>query len=306
MSIAASLISSTLTAGTPLLLAAAGIVIHEKSGVLNLGIEGIMLMGAVTGFAVSLSTGSLALGFLAGVGVGLLFGLLFAFFTIGMHANQYAAGLALTLFGTGLSAFIGKPLQGAALPVRAETGIPGLENIPFLGEALFSQHWLAYGAWILIALVWWFLFKTRAGLVLRAVGEAPNSAYALGYPVRLIRLAAVLFGAVCAGLAGAYLSLVYTPLWVDGMTAGRGWIALALVTFATWRPGRVVIGAYLFGGVTMLQFAFQGMGISVAPQLMAMTPYLATILVLVLISRNPMWIRLNVPASLGKPFAPRS
>ncbi len=306
MSIAASLISSTLTAGTPLLLAAAGIVIHEKSGVLNLGIEGIMLMGAVTGFAVSLSTGSLALGFLAGVGVGLLFGLLFAFFTIGMHANQYAAGLALTLFGTGLSAFIGKPLQGAALPVRAETGIPGLENIPFLGEALFSQHWLAYGAWILIALVWWFLFKTRAGLVLRAVGEAPNSAYALGYPVRLIRLAAVLFGAVCAGLAGAYLSLVYTPLWVEGMTAGRGWIALALVTFATWRPGRVVIGAYLFGGVTMLQFAFQGMGISVAPQLMAMTPYLATILVLVLISRNPMWIRLNVPASLGKPFAPRS
>lgn len=306
MSIAASLISSTLTAGTPLLLAAAGIVIHEKSGVLNLGIEGIMLMGAVTGFAVSLSTGSLALGFLSGVGVGLLFGLLFAFFTIGMHANQYAAGLALTLFGTGLSAFIGKPLQGAALPVRAETGIPGLENIPFLGEALFSQHWLAYGAWILIALVWWFLFKTRAGLVLRAVGEAPNSAYALGYPVRLIRLAAVLFGAVCAGLAGAYLSLVYTPLWVEGMTAGRGWIALALVTFATWRPGRVVIGAYLFGGVTMLQFAFQGMGISVAPQLMAMTPYLATILVLVLISRNPMWIRLNVPASLGKPFAPRS
>ena len=306
MSIAASLISSTLTAGTPLLLAAAGIVIHEKSGVLNLGIEGIMLMGAVTGFAVSLSTGSLALGFLAGVGVGLLFGLLFAFFTIGMHANQYAAGLALTLFGTGLSAFIGKPLQGASLPVRAETGIPGLENIPFLGEALFSQHWLAYGAWILIALVWWFLFRTRAGLVLRAVGEAPNSAYALGYPVRLIRLAAVLFGAVCAGLAGAYLSLVYTPLWVEGMTAGRGWIALALGTFATWRPGRVVIGAYLFGGVTMLQFAFQGMGISVAPQLMAMTPYLATILVLVLISRNPMWIRLNVPASLGKPFAPRS
>lgn len=305
MSIAASLISSTLTAGTPLLLAAAGIVIHEKSGVLNLGIEGIMLMGAVTGFAVTLSTGSLALGFLAGVGVGLLFGLLFAFFTIGMHANQYAAGLALTLFGTGLSAFIGKPLQGAALPVRAGSGIPGLEDIPFLGEALFSQHWLAYGAWVLIALVWWFLFRTRAGLVLRAVGEAPHSAYALGYPVRLIRLAAVLFGAVCAGLAGAYLSLVYTPLWVEGMTAGRGWIALALVTFATWRPGRVVVGAYLFGGVTMLQFAFQGMGISVAPQLMAMTPYLATILVLVLISRNPVWIRLNVPASLGKPFAPR-
>lgn len=306
MSLAASIISSTLNAGTPLLLAAAGIVIHEKSGVLNLGIEGIMLMGAVIGFSTTLATGSFALGFLAGAGVGLLLGLLFAFFTLGMHANQYAAGLALTLFGTGLSAFIGKPLQGQALSERAASGIPGLESIPFLGEAFFSQHFFVYGALILIAAVWWFLFRTRAGLILRAVGEAPQSAFALGFLVLKIRLLAVLFGAVCAGVAGAYLSLVYTPLWVEGMTAGRGWIALALVTFATWRPLRVVVGAYLFGGVTMLQFAFQGMGISISPQFMAMTPYLATILVLVLISRNPQWIRLNVPASLGKPFAPRS
>lgn len=306
MSLAASIISSTLNAGTPLLLAAAGIVIHEKSGVLNLGIEGIMLMGAVIGFSTTLATGSFALGFLAGAGVGLLLGLLFAFFTLGMHANQYAAGLALTLFGSGLSAFIGKPLQGQALSERAASGIPGLESIPFLGEAFFSQHFFVYGALILIAAVWWFLFRTRAGLILRAVGEAPQSAFALGFPVLKIRLLAVLFGAVCAGVAGAYLSLVYTPLWVEGMTAGRGWIALALVTFATWRPLRVVVGAYLFGGVTMLQFAFQGMGISISPQFMAMTPYLATILVLVLISRNPQWIRLNVPASLGKPFAPRS
>lgn len=306
MSLAASIISSTLNAGTPLLLAAAGIVIHEKSGVLNLGIEGIMLMGAVIGFSTTLATGSFALGFLAGAGVGLLLGLLFAFFTLGMHANQYAAGLALTLFGTGLSAFIGKPLQGQALSERAASGIPGLESIPFLGEAFFSQHFFVYGALILIAAVWWFLFRTRAGLILRAVGEAPQSAFALGFPVLKIRLLAVLFGAVCAGVSGAYLSLVYTPLWVEGMTAGRGWIALALVTFATWRPLRVVVGAYLFGGVTMLQFAFQGMGISISPQFMAMTPYLATILVLVLISRNPQWIRLNVPASLGKPFAPRS
>ena len=306
MSLAASIISSTLNAGTPRLLAAAGIVIHEKSGVLNLGIEGIMLMGAVIGFSTTLATGSFALGFLAGAGVGLLLGLLFAFFTLGMHANQYAAGLALTLFGTGLSAFIGKPLQGQALSERAASGIPGLESIPFLGEAFFSQHFFVYGALILIAAVWWFLFRTRAGLILRAVGEAPQSAFALGFPVLKIRLLAVLFGAVCAGVSGAYLSLVYTPLWVEGMTAGRGWIALALVTFATWRPLRVVVGAYLFGGVTMLQFAFQGMGISISPQFMAMTPYLATILVLVLISRNPQWIRLNVPASLGKPFAPRS
>ena len=244
MSLAASIISSTLNAGTPLLLAAAGIVIHEKSGVLNLGIEGIMLMGAVIGFSTTLATGSFALGFLAGAGVGLLLGLLFAFFTLGMHANQYAAGLALTLFGTGLSAFIGKPLQGQALPERAASGIPGLENIPFLGEAFFSQHFFVYGALILIAAVWWFLFRTRAGLILRAVGEAPQSAFALGFPVLRIRLLAVLFGAVCAGVAGAYLSLVYTPLWVEGMTAGRGWIALALVTFATWRPLRVVVGAW--------------------------------------------------------------
>ncbi len=306
MSLAASIISSTLNAGTPLLIAAAGIVIHEKSGVLNLGIEGIMLMGAVCAFGTTLATGSFALGFLAGIGIGLLLGAIFAFFTIGMYANQYAAGLALALFGTGLSAFIGKPLQGAALPERASLGIPGLENIPFVGEAFFSQHAFVYLALVLMALVWWFLFKTRAGLVLRAVGEAPKSAYALGYPVRLIRVCAVLFGSTCAGLAGAYLSLVYTPLWVEGMTAGRGWIALALVTFATWRPARVVVGAYLFGGVTMLQFAFQGMGIAIPPQFMAMTPYLATILVLVLISRNPVWIRLNVPASLGKTFTPQS
>lgn len=306
MSLVASILSSTLNAGTPLLIAAAGIVIHEKSGVLNLGIEGIMLMGAVLGFSVTLSTGSFALGFLAGAAAGVALGLLFAFFTLGMHANQNAAGLALALFGTGLSAFIGKPLQGQALPERAAVGIPGLEDIPFVGEALFSQHWLVYGALVLIGLVWWFLFRTRAGLVLRAVGEAPESAYALGYPVLRIRLYAVLFGGLCSGLAGAYLSLVYTPLWVEGMTAGRGWIALALVTFATWRPLRVIAGAYLFGGVTMLQFAFQGMGISVSPQFMAMTPYLATILVLVLISRNSAWIRLNVPASLGKTFASRS
>lgn len=304
MSLAASIISSTLNAGTPLLLAAVGILIHEKSGVLNLGIEGIMLMGAVTGFGVTMSTQSFALGFLAGIGVGLLLGLLFGFFVVGIHATQYAAGLAMTLFGTGLSAFIGQPMQGASLPVRASLGLPGWEHLGFVGEAFLSQHWLVYGALLMLLGVWWFLFKTRWGLVLRAVGESPQSAYALGYPVNQIRLVAILFGSAMAGLAGAYLSLVYTPLWVEGMVAGRGWIALALVTFATWRPARVLVGAYLFGGVTMLQFAVQGMGLAIPPQLMSMTPYLATILVLVLISRNPAWIRLNVPASLGKPFGP--
>lgn len=302
MSLAASIISSTLNAGTPLLLAAVGILIHEKSGVLNLGIEGVMLMGAVTGFGVTLTTGSFALGFLGAIGVGLLLGLLFGFFVIGIRANQYAAGLAMTLFGAGLSAFIGQPMQGAALPVRASLGIPVLEDLGFVGEAFFSQHWLVYAALVLLFAVWYFLFRSRWGLILRSVGEAPESAYALGYPVGRIRLAAVLFGSAMAGLAGGFLSLVYTPLWVEGMVAGRGWISLALVTFATWRPARVLFGAYLFGGVTMLQFAVQGMGFDIAPQLMSMTPYLATILVLVLISRNPTWIRLNVPASLGKPF----
>lgn len=306
MSLTASILSSTLNAGTPLLLAATGILVHEKAGILNLGVEGVMLMGAVTGFGVTMATGSFALGFLAGMGVGILLNLLFAFFTVGIHANQQAAGLALMLFGTGLSAFIGQPMQGQSLPVRAARGIPGLEDMGWLGQALFSEHILVYVAMVLLLAVWYLLFKTRAGLVIRAVGEAPHSAYALGYDVRLIRVLTIMFGGMMAGLAGAYLSLVYTPLWVEGMVAGRGWIALALVTFATWRPARVVVGAYLFGGVTMLQFAVQGMGIAIAPQFMAMTPYLATIVVLVLISRNPTWIRLNVPASLGKPFNPNT
>lgn len=306
MSVAASVIAATLNAGTPLLIAAIGIVIHERSGVLNLGIEGMMLMGAVCGFGATLTTGSFALGFAAGALAGLAMAALFGFFTLGLYANQYAAGLALALFGAGLSAFIGQPWQGQALAERASTGIPGLKDIPFIGEALFSCHWAVYLALVGITLVWWFLYRSRWGLVVRAVGENPKAAFALGYNVRLIRFAAVLFGGAMTGLAGAYLSLVYTPLWAEGMTAGRGWIALALVTFATWRPFRVVLGAYLFGGVTMMQFNMQAMGIEVPSQIMSMLPYLATILVLVLISRNPKWIALNVPVSLGKTFDPRS
>ena len=211
MSLAASIISSTLNAGTPLLLAAVGILIHEKSGVLNLGIEGLMLMGAVTGFGVTLSTGSLTLGFLATGVQTCALPIFFGFFVVGIQANQYAAGLALTLFGSGLSAFIGQPMQGASLPVRAQLGIPGLKDLGFVGEAFFSQHWLVYVALLLLFAVWFFLFKTRWGLILRAVGESPESAYALGYPVGKIRFFAVLFGSAMAGLAGAFLSLVYTP-----------------------------------------------------------------------------------------------
>ena len=304
MSTAAALIASTLNAGTPLLLAGIGILIHEKSGVLNLGIEGIMLMGAVAGFGTCYATESFALGFAAAALVGMALAALFGFLTLVLYANQNAAGLALAIFGAGLAAFLGQPLQGVSLAERAFEGIPWLKDIPFAGEAFFSSHVVAYGALVMAALATWFLYCSRWGLVLRAAGESPKSAYALGYSVRTIRFAALLFGGMMSGIAGAYLSLVYTPLWAEGMTAGRGWIALALVTFATWRPLRIVLGAYLFGGVTMMQLNLQAAGIGIPSQLMSMTPYLATILVLVLISRNPKWIALNVPRGLGKTFTP--
>lgn len=302
----ASLIAITMNAGTPLLLAALGIVINERSGVVNLGTEGMMLVAAVVGFATALFTGQYWLGFVAGAAAGTLMALLFALLAIGLLTNQFATGLALALFGAGLSAFIGLALQGDTLPARGVDGVPLLRDVPFLGPALFAQHWLVYFSLALAAAVAWFLFRTRAGLILRAVGESPESAHALGHSVRRIRCAAVAFGGACAGLAGAYMSTVYTPLWSEGMVAGRGWIALALVTFATWRPGRLLLGAYLFGGVTMLQFYLQGQGVDVPAQWLAMTPYLATIVVLAMISRNPRWIRLNMPASLGKPFSPNT
>lgn len=302
MSVLASIIAATLNAGTPLLIAAIGILVHEKSGVLNLGVEGMMLMGAVSGFAAVIATGSFILGFVAAAIAGILMALCFAFFTQGLYGNQYAAGLALTIFGTGCSALIGQPLQGQGLPSVASTGIPLLQQIPFFGEAFFSGHLLVYAAMLGLVAVWWFLYRSRMGLVIRAVGESPKSAYALGYSVRGIRTWCILFGGMMSGIAGAYISLVYTPLWVEGMVAGRGWIALALVTFATWRPIRVVLGAYLFGGVTMMQFNLQAIGSSIPSQFLSMSPYVATILVLVIISRNAKWIAMNVPASLGKTY----
>jgi simple sugar transport system permease protein len=302
----AALLAATLSAGTPLLLAGIGVVVSEKSGMVNLGIEGIMLVAAVAGFGAAHATGSPELGFMAGALAGALLALFFAGLTLGLMTNQYATGLALALFGAGISAFVGQPLQGESLAVRAADGIPGLRDLPLVGPALFAQHWLVYVALAAVPAVAWFLDRTRGGLVLRAVGESPEAAHALGVPVRRVRMGALLFGGVCAGLAGAFLSIVYTPLWSEGMVAGRGWIALALVTFATWRPGRVLLGAYLFGGVTMLQFFMQGKGVEIPTQLLAMTPYLATIVVLALISRNPRWIRLNMPASLGKPFNPNA
>lgn len=304
MSVAASLIATTMNASTPLLLAALGILVAERSGVLNLGVEGIMLMAAIVAYMGAVESGSFAVGFLAAILIGIAFALFFAIFAVGLRANQQASGLGVAIFGAGLSAYIGIPYQGSVLPERGPDGIMFLDKIPFIGEAFFSQHWIVYLSLLMIPAVWFFLYKTRAGLVVRAVGESPFSANALGYDVPLIRCCALAFSGACIGLSGAYLSLIYTPLWVEGMVAGRGWIALALVTFGTWRPFRVFLGAYLFGGMTMLQMNLQSMGISIPTQFISMAPYLATIIVLALISRNPRWIRLNMPASLGKPFIP--
>jgi simple sugar transport system permease protein len=299
----APLIAASINAGTPLMLAALGLLINEKSGVVNLGAEGMMLVAAIVGFATTVHSGSVTLGFIAGALAGMLLAGFFALLTVWLGTNQYATGLALALFGGGASAYIGISYVGNSLE-SAKFAVPFLSDIPFIGTALFRQHPMVYLSMLLCAGIIWFLYKSRAGLVLRAVGESPSSAHALGYNVRLIRLSALLFGGACCGLAGAFLSLVYTPLWVEGMVAGRGWIALALTTFATWRPARVLVGAYLFGGVTILTFHVQGLGVAIASQWLSMLPYVATIVVLVLISTNANWIKLNMPASLGKNFSP--
>ncbi len=300
----ALLLAATLNAGTVLALAGLGLLINEKSGVVNLGAEGMMLCAAVAGFAAVVYSGSDLFGFLAGMGAGMLMAALFGVLVIWLGTNQYATGLALSLFGLGFSAFLGVPYTQEKLPERIAYSWPVLGDIPWIGPALFQHHPVVYLAIVVALALIWFLDKSRTGMVLRAVGESPQSAHALGYPVRGIRLAAVLAGGALCGLAGAYLSVIYTPLWVEGMVAGRGWIALALTTFATWRPARVLLGAYLFGGLTMLQFHLQSSGVQVPSEFLTALPYLATIVVLVLISRNPTWIRVNMPASLGKPFHP--
>jgi ABC-type uncharacterized transport system permease subunit len=300
----ALLIAATLSAGTVLAIAALGLLINEKAGIVNLGAEGMMLCAAIAGFATVVHTGNSWLGFAAGMAAGAFLAAIFGVLVIWLNTNQYATGLALSLFGAGFSAFAGIKYVQEKLPEQSHYPIPFLADVPLLGPALFRQHPMVYIAMALTAGLVWFLYRTRAGLVLRSVGESPESAHALGYPVRRIRLAAVVAGGALCGLAGAYVSVVYTPLWVEGMIAGKGWIALALTTFATWRPARVLLGAYLFGGVTMLQFHLQSLGVNVPTQFLTMLPYLATIVVLVLISRNPLWIRVNMPSSIGKPFYP--
>lgn len=299
-----TLVALTLAAGTPLVLAGAGELVTERSGVLNLGVEGMMLVGAVIAFIVASATHSPWLGVAAGMLAAAGLALVFAVLTLTLLANQVAAGLALSLFGVGLSAYVGLDYVSVVIEGIKPLAVPGVSNLPVVGKLLFAHSPLVYVSIALVALVQWFLFRTRAGLVLRAIGESPSSAHAIGYPVMAIRYAAVLFGGACAGLAGAYLALAYTPLWTEGMTAGRGWIALALVVFATWKPWRLLAGAYLFGAVTLAQFQAQALGLAVPSQLLSMLPYLATIVVLTLISRDATLIRLNAPAALGKPYHP--
>jgi simple sugar transport system permease protein len=304
MDASALLLAATLSAGTVLALAALGLLINEKAGVVNLGAEGMMLCAALAGYATVVHTGNDWVGFAGGMAAGAAMAAVFGWLVIWLGTNQYATGLALSLFGAGLSAFAGMNYVQTQLPPRSHHAVPLLGDLPWVGPALFRQHPLVYVAMAIAVLLAWALWRTRAGLVLRGVGESPEAAHALGYPVRRIRLLAVVLGGALCGLAGAYLSIVYTPLWVEGMVKGKGWIALALTTFATWRPGRVLLGAYLFGGMTMLELYLQGQGVAVPTQLLAAMPYLATIGVLVLMSRNPVWIRVNMPASLGKPFQP--
>jgi ABC-type uncharacterized transport system permease subunit len=295
---------SVIAASTPLLLAAAGELVAERSGVLNLGLEGMMIMGAACAFAGTYVSGSVVVGALCGVLAGVAMSAIFAIFTLGLAVNQVASGLALTILGTGLSGLIGAGFVGQRITPAPQLHLPVLTDLPLVGRILFGQDAFVYLSVALVIGIWLFLYRSRAGLVLRAVGDNHTSAHALGYPVLKIRTLAVLFGGGCAGLAGAFLPLAYTPFFIPGMTAGRGWIALALVVFASWRPGRLVAGAYLFGAVSILQLHAQALGLGIPSQLMSSLPYLATVIVLVLISRTRGIAGSAAPASLGVVFVP--
>ncbi|MCF6432452.1 ABC transporter permease [Leisingera sp. MMG026] len=292
------LIASLMVAATPLLLAAIGELVVEKSGVLNLGVEGMMITGAIAGFAVAVESGSPLLGFVAAAIAGAALSVLFAILTQFAQANQVASGLSLTLFGLGLSALLGQSYVGVKPPQMGDIHIPVLSDLPVVGPILFGHDIILYFGIVLTAAVWWVLKYSRIGLVLRAVGENHDAAHALGYKVLKIRLMAIMFGGACAGLGGAYISLIRVPQWTEGMTAGIGWIALALVVFASWKPWRALLGAYLFGGVTVVQLNLQAAGVAIPVEYLAMSPYLITILVLVILSAD----KSSAPASLGRNF----
>ncbi|QTQ81363.1 ABC transporter permease [Agrobacterium tumefaciens] len=299
-----AILLTVITAATPLVLAASGELVAERSGVLNLGVEGMMIMGAVCAFAAAHMTGSPYLGILAGIASGAVFSLLFGFLTLTLVTNQVATGLALTILGLGVSGMLGESFVGLPGVKLQPIVFPVLSEIPFIGPLLFRQDLIFYMSIALVAGISWFLFKIRTGLKIRAIGDNHGSAHALGINVIRTRYLAVMFGGACAGLAGAQLSLVYTPQWVENMSAGRGWIALALVVFASWRPWRVLAGGYLFGAVTIGQLHAQAFGIGVPSQLLSALPYIATIVVLVIISHNRRTTLINTPASLGKSFVP--
>jgi general nucleoside transport system permease protein len=299
-----SFILTVVTASTPLLLASSGELVVERAGVLNLGVEGMMIVGAACGFGGAYMSGSIFVGALCGILAGAAMAGIFGILTLGLAVNQVATGLALTIFGVGLSGLIGAGFVGQKIVPAAHLDLPFLTGLPVVGRILFGEDAFVYLSMALVIGIWLFLYRTRAGLVLRAVGDNHASAYSLGYPVLRIRMLAVLFGGACAGLAGAYLPLAYTPFFIPGMTSGRGWIALALVVFASWRPGRLVIGAYLFGAVSILGLALQPLQLGVPQQLMNALPYLATVIVLVLISRTRGTAGSAAPASLGVVFVP--
>jgi general nucleoside transport system permease protein len=298
-----AIILAVLAASTPLLIAATGELVTERSGVLNLGVEGMMIVGAACGFAGAWLTGSIFIGALFGIVAGTMMSLVFALMALGLAVNQVATGLALTILGVGLSGLIGAGFVGERITPAVHLYVPGLTDIPLIGRVLFGEDAFIYFSLALVVGVWWFLYRTRPGLILRACGDNHVSAHALGYPVLRIRTLAVMFGGACAGLAGAYLPLAYTPFFIPGMTAGRGWIALALVVFSSWRPGRLVVGAYLFGAVTILQLHAQGWGVGIPSQFMSALPYLATVIVLVLLSRARTGGS-TAPAALGTVFVP--
>ncbi|TPW26788.1 ABC transporter permease [Pararhizobium mangrovi] len=304
MNLFLAMLPTIMTAATPLLLAAVGELVVERSGVLNLGVEGMMIIGAVTAFAGAQATGSPYAGMVCGILAGAAFSLLFGFLTLTLVANQVATGLSLTILGLGLSGMIGDSFVGTPGIQMGALPIPGLAEIPVVGPILFSHDLIFYLSILLVIAVHWFLFRTRTGLELRSIGDNHDSAHALGMGVIRVRYLAVMFGGACAGLAGAQLSLVYTPQWTENMTAGRGWIALALVVFASWRPVWVLVGAYLFGAVSIGQFNAQAFGFGIPSQFLSSMPYLATVVVLVLISRNRRLTLMNTPACLGKPFVP--
>ncbi|WP_160004206.1 ABC transporter permease [Rhizobium sp. 18055] len=304
MSIFEAILLTVITASTPLVIAALGELVTERAGVLNLGVEGMMVMGAVGAFIGAQETGSPYVGILCGIAAGALFSLLFGFLTLTLVANQVATGLALTILGLGASGMIGEAYVGLPGIRLMPIEIPVLKDIPVIGAALFKQDLIFYLSIALVIGVNWFLFKSRTGLKIRAIGDNHGSAHALGINVIRTRYLAVMFGGACAGLAGAQLSLIYTPQWTENMSGGRGWIALALVVFASWRPWRILAGGYLFGAVTILQLHAQAFGIGIPSQFLSMLPYAATVVVLVIISHNRRTTLINTPASLGKAFVP--